>query len=190
MQKLSIKELLRYIKELEDRNMELLDQTLEDSLTGLGNKRCFNIKFETLINSAKRDKKRIVLILFDLDNFKSYNDTYGHVAGDECLKKIAKATSEIFNRGTDVIARWGGEEFVIAATDCKDIATMADRLRQAIFQLNIPHTGSSTGRLSISQGVYAFVPDKRELSEYIEETDKLMYTSKKNGKDKFTITII
>ena len=163
-----------------------------DGLTGIPNRRKFDEQFELMWNIAKRDHIPISIIMIDIDNFKLYNDDYGHQVGDECLIQIAQGLSEVIVRKTDLIARYGGEEFVCILPNTDETAAflIAENLRNKIIKLQIPHMKGRDGNiLTISLGVATSIPKIKDsdYSELIKDADHALYNSKKNGRNKTSI---
>jgi diguanylate cyclase (GGDEF)-like protein len=175
--------------ELSEANRQLQQQADTDGLTGLANRRCFIERLQYELGLCAREQQPIALIICDLDNFKRYNDTYGHVEGDECLRKTAMAFSSVFNRATDLVARYGGEEFVILLprTTPEQAAHLGTSLCKAVEALNIPHAGNAQyGIATISAGCYSFIPDSTTVLEaVIEQADKALYLAKSKGRNCF-----
>ncbi|MEH6454537.1 MAG: GGDEF domain-containing protein, partial [Psychromonas sp.] len=132
-----------------------------------------------------RSQLPLSIIMIDIDYFKKFNDNYGHQAGDDCLHQVANALLSVLRRPTDILTRYGGEEFcAIISCDQEDAVVMADLLREAIESLHITHIDSDKGRVSISLGVNTTVPSKAlELSQFIYHADQALYKSKHNGRD-------
>lgn len=174
-------ELLRLQKELEALS-------LKDDLTGIPNRRMFNAILEKEWAHARRSQQPLSLILLDIDYFKQYNDCYGHIQGDECLKSVAEALDEASVRATDFIARFGGEEFVVVLpeTDAESAITLAEKYRSLIEQLGIVHEQSGVARvLTASLGVGTIIPAvDADPTAFIEAIDRLLYRAKKNGRNR------
>ncbi len=168
----------------------LEDVSYFDGLTGIPNRRKFDEQFELMWNLSKRESVPISIIMMDIDFFKAFNDGYGHQAGDECLRRIAQALSKVVVRKTDLIARYGGEEFVcvLLNTTIEGAAQFAEKLRESIISLHIPHEGSQVDiQVTISLGVATDIPNKDSLSKrLIQAADDALYKSKKNGRNKVT----
>ena len=166
---------------------ELEELSFKDGLTGIANRRMFDHVLEQEWLNARRNNQPLSLIMIDIDCFKQYNDHYGHIQGDECLKTVAKILSEAATRSRDFIARFGGEEFtiVLPETDSEAAMKIAERCRNLIFKQQITHVKSSVSRvLTISLGVSTVIPGHNEESiGFIEAVDKLLYQAKQNGRN-------
>ncbi len=167
---------------------QLLQQRADtDGLTGLANRRYFNERLSYELDRSAREQQFLTLFMCDLDNFKRYNDTYGHVEGDECLRRVAKALQTVFSRATDLVARYGGEEFVVLLpmSDAVQTAKLGEQMRQAIEALQIPHSGNGKYSVAtISIGAYSLVPDQDTApTMVIEQADKALYQSKNQGRN-------
>lgn len=170
-----------------DLQKELEDLSFKDGLTGVANRRMFDSVLEVEWNNAKRNHQPLSLILIDIDYFKQYNDTYGHIQGDDCLKRVAKTLSSAATRSKDFIARYGGEEFVLVLpeTDEDSANKVAERCRQLIFKEQIPHENSQVSQLlTISMGVASITPlhDDQAMT-FVEEVDKRLYLAKQKGRN-------
>lgn len=159
-----------------------------DGLTGIANRRNFD---ETLLNEWQTCQTAHVplsLIIFDIDYFKLYNDTYGHVEGDECLKKIATTASQIMENYDGLLARYGGEEFVIILpnTDATKALSIAENIRTYIESLQIPHQNSLTSSVVTSSvGVATCIPSTENSIEILlEQADKALYYAKNSGRNR------
>ncbi len=173
---------------LQAANEELQRLATLDGLTQIANRRRFDEYLEAEWHRLKREKMPLSLILFDVDFFKPYNDTYGHLAGDDCLQQIASALLSIVKRPADLVARYGGEEFcvILPNTEIKGAIHLAQGIRQAVRNLGIPHTQSSVcDHVTVSLGVVSTVPNS-EMSpqDLINEADKALYTAKQEGRDR------
>ena len=180
---------LTHLKLIETHG-RLSEQACLDSLTQIANRRYFDQIVKTEFGRAARDKSYVSLVLCDIDFFKEYNDAYGHVAGDLCLQRIARNLESSFKRAADFIARYGGEEFVIVlpGLDCKGAYEAAEKMRSNLFELNIPHTGSPIGRVTISVGLTCVIsPAVDSVKEITERADKALYRAKFRGKNRVFI---
>lgn len=179
--------LLQVSVELEQANTELKKLANLDGLTGLANRRYLDSFIRTEISRSSRDHSPLCLILADVDHFKHYNDDYGHLAGDDVLKQIAVALNASCKRSTDLVARYGGEEFaiVLSQTSLEKGALVAERVRQAVEALAIPHAQSPISQVcTISLGVFAMVADRDSDSEtMIKNADVALYNAKSCGRN-------
>lgn len=178
-------------EQLQTANEQLLRLASSDGLTQLANRRRFD---EYLIQQfwvAAREKEPLSLILADIDFFKPYNDTYGHQAGDECLRMVAKAIRRSAKRPADLVARYGGEEFAIILphTNLKGALRVAKEIQLRVKDLQIPHIASEVSEyVTLSVGLTSFVPT-HDLSpaELIAATDRALYQAKKTGRDRIEV---
>jgi two-component system chemotaxis family response regulator WspR len=175
-------------RKLIEINHELQRLTNVDGLTGLSNRRYFNDYSGPQWKLAIREKTPIAILMIDVDNFKKYNDTYGHPAGDEVLKSVGAAMLRSFARPTDLPARFGGEEFVVLlpATPFESLLTLGDRLRANVEELKIPHAASHVcGHVTVSVGGAATIPKPEDtLLGLVEEADQALYEAKGTGKNR------
>ncbi|HEY0268222.1 MAG TPA: diguanylate cyclase, partial [Methyloradius sp.] len=166
---------------------ELEELSFKDSLTGAANRRMFDSILEVEWANARRNNQPISLIMFDIDYFKQYNDEYGHIQGDECLKKVTKALSQAATRPRDFFARFGGEEFVLVLpeTDAESAKKVAERCRSLIFKEQIPHEKSQVSQiLTLSLGVGTIIPTHSdEPITFIEAVDRRLYQAKQKGRN-------
>ncbi|KQV99576.1 GGDEF domain-containing protein [Rhizobacter sp. Root1221] len=167
---------------------ELEELSFRDGLTGVANRRKFDAVYDEEWSEARRNVQPLSLIMFDVDFFKRYNDHYGHVEGDECLKRVAQALSSAANRPRDFVARYGGEEFVLLlpASDEAAAKAVADRCRQAIFKTQIRHAASPISQLlTVSMGVGTIVPSGNDDPvSFIDLVDRQLYRAKQGGRDR------
>lgn len=178
-------------EELKKANEELQQLANSDGLTGVGNRRLFEEFLADEWLRAIRFKTEISMILLDIDHFKLFNDTYGHQAGDKCLKKVADALRKTTNRPTDIVARYGGEEFafILGRTDSKGALSIAEKAIEAVRNLYISHNSSTGDSLTISIGVATmFAEVGVSESELIKAADDALYQAKENGRNRI-ITI-
>ncbi len=174
-------------QELEKANDELQKLANADGLTGLANRRIVDEYLEKETTRSIRSGLPIAVIMIDLDNFKAYNDTYGHVAGDSCLKKISKVLKNTISRPEDLPGRYGGEEFcaILPNTDLDGAKIVAERIRTNVEELKIPHSGNPDNNIvTLSIGVSSHIPRKQAPSNQIlSEADKALYQAKMAGKN-------
>lgn len=173
--------------DLRQKTLQLIDLVERDSLTRLGNRRKLT---ETLNNEwrrCQREEKPISLIILDIDNFKAYNDTYGHLKGDECLRKLARVLSRSIRRPTDLAARYGGEEFVIVLgnTSKEGVKTVASTIQRNIADMNIEHKSSGVAPyVTCSAGAVTVLPSKTfSTQDLLLAADQNLYQAKANGKN-------
>lgn len=174
------KQLMEYQRELERSNELLEDQSSTDALTGLHNRRAFVARIEEEAERALRHDLPLSLLLLDVDSFKSYNDTFGHPAGDQVLKKLAQLLQH-HQRRTDFVARYGGEEFaiILVNTDEAGALVLAERFRRAIEHadwFDRPITAS----FGVATGVGGEVPD----TDLIKDADRALYQAKEQGRNR------
>jgi diguanylate cyclase (GGDEF)-like protein/PAS domain S-box-containing protein len=170
---------------------ELEELSFRDGLTGVANRRKFDAVYDEEWSEARRNVQPLSLIMFDVDFFKRYNDHYGHVEGDECLKRVAQALSSAANRPRDFVARYGGEEFVLLlpASDEAAAKAVADRCRQAIFKAQIRHAASPISQLlTVSMGVGTIVPSGNDDPVgFIDLVDRQLYRAKQGGRNSIVL---
>ena len=179
-------------QQLENANRELQLLSSLDGLTGIANRKHFDEILKKEWRRCLRDAKPLSLILMDVDYFKDYNDNYGHLAGDDGLKKVAKNIKDLLKRPGDVVARYGGEEFAIILPDTisEDAVKLAEDIRISIESLDIPHSHSQVSNIiTCSLGVASIYP-KNYLStnDLIEASDKALYQAKHNGRNRIEIS--
>jgi len=173
-----------------ERTKELQALSYQDGLTAIANRRKFDHELEQEWHRAMRHQENLSLILIDIDFFKSYNDNYGHLQGDECLKQVSQILNQTSKRITDIVARYGGEEFVVLLphTNLEQAKTLAEKFRQQIIEQNIEHNFSNLDKinqLTISLGVSSITPSLDASPELlIKEADIRLYLAKKNGRNR------
>ncbi|MCL1059628.1 diguanylate cyclase [Shewanella gelidimarina] len=172
---------------LAKKKLEALSMT--DSLTRIGNRRFFDEAFQREWQLAIKNKTRLALLMIDIDNFKSYNDSYGHLAGDQCLIEVAQAIAEALHRPSDVVARYGGEEFVVLLPHTRDCFSPAQRCCSNVEVLNIPHASSFTGPyVTVSVGVASIIPTEHDdMIKFAAVADIALYKAKDNGRNQVFI---
>jgi diguanylate cyclase (GGDEF)-like protein len=166
------------------RKMELLAKI--DALTELGNRRLFDLTLDSEWRRAYRDRTTVSLLLIDADEFKQYNDRYGHLAGDECLRRIADTLSGTIQRAGDLVARYGGEEFValLPGTRLDQAAGVAENVRQQIAALRMTDEGDEQCCVTVSIGCSAVVPrDGLKPEALILAADQALYAAKQRGRN-------
>ena len=178
----------RAVEQVQLRDCELEKLTLKDSLTGLANRRCFDMALQREWARAERCEAQLTLLMVDVDYFKLYNDTYGHVAGDECLRRISDAIARRARSAFDVIARYGGEEIalLIPGIDPADAIEMAERVVAEVMGLELPHEASPLHWVSVSVGLATLKPSCRftDPQSLIEAADRALYEAKRTGRNR------
>lgn len=174
--------------ELKKSNNILQAYSETDFLTGLYNRRAFDEILHSEIRHVRRSKSNLALILFDVDNFKLYNDFYGHLAGDEVLKEVANAAKQTLLREDDVICRYGGEEFavILPNTDKEGALAIAERITQQVAALNIPNEKSPLGMVTISSGL-CVMSRSASYEKLIQSADTALYFAKRSGKNRVEV---
>ena len=180
----TVTEALRYRFELEQL-------VLIDSLTSISNRRHFDMYIQQEWSRAMRNNANLSLILIDVDNFKAYNDHYGHQAGDDCLRQVASSLRQTAKRSSDLVARYGGEEFVVVLPETTSSGTLniAQKLHQVVEGLNIEHKYSLAAPVvTISVGVSSIVPTEGfSMQNLIYAADQALYNSKHNGRNQVSL---
>ncbi|MGL6245135.1 sensor domain-containing diguanylate cyclase [Pseudomonas sp.] len=167
-----------------NRSLELL--ALEDALTGLSNRRQFDLFILAEMGRARRTLTHLAMLMIDVDHFKSFNDRYGHVAGDECLRNISAIIKHNIKRPGDLAARYGGEEFtvVLPGTDYVGAFLVAEKIRRAVQQAGIEHSESPEGTVTVSVGVCAYDPASQDQpDDLVSAADKALYVAKASGRN-------
>jgi two-component system chemotaxis family response regulator WspR len=179
-------------QKLQDINLELLRLTNTDGLTGIANRRYFDEYLHAEWRRARREKTELSMLLIDVDYFKRYNDTYGHVAGDEVLRRIATTIQAACRRPGDLAARFGGEEFamILPKTSPESLELLGETVRLAVEELAIEHSASSTGnRVTISGGGATLIPGDGDIpARLIELADGRLYRAKHHGRNRIAMT--
>lgn len=175
------------LQQLETANQSLKRLVGLDSLTEVANRRRFDEYFHQEWQRMIRAQQPLSLILADLDYFKVYNDTYGHPAGDECLRQVAQAMQQAVKRATDLVARYGGEEFgvVLPYTDNEGAKQVASSIRAHVQALQIPHSGSTASKVvTLSLGVVTTMPTLISTPmDLLQAADQALYQAKQAGRD-------
>jgi len=182
------KEIETRTQELKEANETLERLSREDSLTGLANRRWFAQFLTQTWRTALRDNKAISILIMDIDDFKAYNDTYGHQKGDECLKLVAQAIHRSVGRASDLVSRYGGEEFVavLGDTPLEGALRIAEQIRAAVESLAIPHKAAKYHRyITLSIGVTSTLPTHdTQPQTVLIAADRAMYNAKHEGKNR------
>lgn len=184
-------ELLELTHQLEAANKQLRHLSSLDELTGIANRRQFELTIHQEFQRSMRNKTALSLIMIDIDNFKSYNDLYGHQAGDNCLRQVATALGSRLKRPNDLLARYGGEEFaiILPETGSRGAISLAENLRQAVEALKIPHAYACQNdlKVTISLGAATLLPQRDDdPGKLIVAADQALYQSKRAGRNRVT----
>ena len=174
---------------LEEKSRELERISEIDVLTGVHNRRYFNKIFDIEWKRASREEYPLTLIIIDLDHFKKINDTYGHLAGDDFLKEVAKLLKMTFKRSTDAVMRYGGEEFAILlpGTDSQNAFLLSESLRKKVETLSVIYEGFKI-QATISLGIATCKPNYKDSGEaLIIDADEALYKAKENGRNQVQV---
>jgi len=168
------------------RTIEMLSTT--DELTQIPNRRLFETRLETEWKRAKRSSAYVSVMVIDIDFFKNYNDTYGHIQGDVAIKTVASVISTMLLRTCDFAARWGGEEFVVLLpeTNAEGALCVAERIRTNIQNIEVPLLKdlTETTKITVSIGINTTIPlETINMTDYIAEADTALYQAKQNGRN-------
>ncbi len=176
-----------FAEKIEEQKQVLHALSLTDGLTGLPNRRALDQRLSNDLQTATRNKWPVVVMLMDIDFFKKYNDTYGHLAGDDCLKEVSAALLRCKKRSTDFVARYGGEEFLFILPNTKPdgVQKVADNILAEVNALNILHQGSSVAsHVTLSIGIAGFHhQDNLDSTQLLENADRALYKAKNSGKN-------
>jgi diguanylate cyclase (GGDEF)-like protein len=174
--------------ELSEANQRLEMLSHQDGLTGIANRRAFDFLIERQFREAKRRGEPFSIALCDIDHFKAYNDHYGHLAGDACLKRVAAALARACKRPTDVAARFGGEEFalLLPETTTEGATQVVERAREEVAALQIAHAGSTTSDcVAFSAGIASFATERDKSSlDLAARADQALYRAKQLGRNR------
>lgn len=190
----ALTELRELKKVLEQRNAELRLLSSQDGLTGISNRRCFDMTLSDEWGRAQRHRRPISLIMIDVDHFKLFNDTYGHQKGDSCLQAVASTIDATVSRNGDLVARYGGEEFVIILpeTEMNGAMTVAEQIRTAIVNLQMEHSSSLTAEhVTVSLGCASITPTHDLDSDtLVKHADAALYQAKEKGRNRAEYIIV
>lgn len=183
-----IKARLRNHLELKRQRDQLSRLSSLDGLTGIANRRAFEIALDQEWRMAVRQHTGLALIFTDIDHFKAFNDNYGHMKGDACLREVAQILASVPHRNADFVARFGGEEFVCLLPGCniRDATVIAEKMREAVLVKSIPHAFSGTGDyVSLSFGVSCLMPSTTKCmpSDLVIAADRMLYKAKEKGRN-------
>ncbi|HEX5337984.1 MAG TPA: sensor domain-containing diguanylate cyclase [Gallionella sp.] len=172
---------------LKSHSERLNREATTDALTGAYNRRFFDDRYNSELGRAQRQNTALSLLLIDVDFFKAYNDSYGHIAGDRVLVAVVRALKSQLNRPTDVVVRYGGEEFAVILPDSgpEGSEAVAEKLRAAVSSLNIAHSGSQLcGHITISIGIATCQPGSTSnVTALLETADSALYRAKHDGRN-------
>jgi diguanylate cyclase (GGDEF)-like protein len=176
--------------DLKRANDELILLSATDALTGLANRRCFDQTLEKECARIHRSDSPLALVLFDVDHFKLLNDSLGHQRGDVCLALLAGEMNRVARRTIDVVARFGGEEFamILPNTNLEGARRIAEMVRRAVMDLNIPHPASpGPPYLTISAGVASAEGGQNTPDRLVAAADRALYTAKRQGRNRVIV---
>lgn len=180
-------EIQQLLDTLREQNERLLKQTLNDPLTGLGNRRLLEQRLDVALPLSRRRMAPLSALMVDVDHFKDYNDHYGHPAGDECLVEIANVLRDTFRRETDIVVRLGGEEFLVVLldVDLDEAMRLAEAMRTMLQAVGIPHVRSSAAPVvTVSIGVATALPGTPiDVESLIACADSALYQCKAKGRN-------
>ena len=174
---------------LEIRSQEMTHLSNTDVLTGLYNRRFFDVELDKEWKRSGRNESTISVVLMDIDHFKSINDTYGHQVGDEYLKKMSEILSSVFKRDSDIVARYGGEEFIVLLPEVyvDHALKLAEEAMRKIESMNIDHQGLKVGT-TISVGVNCCIPNFNSRPDsIITGADEALYMAKNSGRNRAVV---
>lgn len=184
----AVVETLRDMTAQKEAQTELERLATRDGLTGVANRRCFDQTLSIEWRRATRESRALSLLMIDVDYFKRYNDTYGHQGGDECLRRIAGAMSNVVKRTSDAVARYGGEEFsiLLPATDPGGARLVAERIRAAVEALALTHAQSEIAdHVTVSIGVASVMVSSGDMpAQLVGAADAALYRAKKEGRNR------
>jgi len=185
------RKLVELTSELAASNRRLEQLSQSDGLTGVANRRYFDNFLAHHMALAARQKTNLSLVLCDVDCFKAYNDHYGHLAGDECLRKVAQILQTACQRSTDLVARYGGEEFALVLPDTHrtGAAQHVRNIRQALAEAAIEHARSTVSPyVTLSIGIAAYIPGKdMKPEDLIARADEALYRAKAMGRNRYVV---
>lgn len=179
--------LLSLTRKLDAANQELTRISSSDSLTGIANRRYFDEALSVEWRRARRHSNPVALLICDIDYLKLYNDTYGHTAGDECLRKVAATISRHSERPSDTVARFGGEEFavILAETTIGGALMVAEKIRTGVAELKMAHISSPFGEVTLSIGIASAAPGfDNPPDDLMQAATKALYRAKHEGRDR------
>jgi diguanylate cyclase (GGDEF)-like protein len=176
----------RLHKELKEMLAQTVALASTDALTGVANRRTLDQRLDEQWRQGLRHQTSLALLMIDVDHFKQYNDKLGHQAGDGCLRSIATTLGKHVCRAGDLVARFGGEEFVVLLpfVEAEEAKTFAEILRIAVYELAIPHSSGNSGRVTVSIGCAAMIPrEDQSFQQLLEQADEMLYLAKRVGRN-------
>jgi diguanylate cyclase (GGDEF)-like protein len=179
-----------FVGKLDKAYHELQKQAITDPLTQISNRRDFTMHITQEFSRSKRENSKLSILMADIDNFKDYNDTYGHKRGDECLQIVAKVIEQTLNRPADFCARYGGEEFIMILphSDIEGAVHVAEKIRGNINKLALLHEGSPNHKIvTLSLGVGTIAAEDMVYEDLIKKADIALYKAKANGRNRVEI---
>lgn len=177
---------------LEEANTTLEALSNTDGLTGIANRRAFDGRLEQEWRRGQRTGSPLALLMLDLDNFKHFNDRYGHLAGDRCLQAVARILARSGRRADEIAARYGGEEFVVLLpeTTCDEAVEVARLIQQGVWKLALAHEGTILGIVTVSLGVAAAIPSPLRVAEdLVRMADAALYRAKHAGRNRVELQL-
>jgi diguanylate cyclase (GGDEF)-like protein len=182
------RKLIEVSNELTAANQRLETLSHQDGLTGIANRRAFDFLIERQFVEAQRRHEPFSVVLCDVDHFKAYNDQYGHLAGDECLRQVAASLARSCKRATDVAARYGGEEFALLLPDTPGAGALrvVETAQTELAALAITHAGSTTSNVvTFSAGIASYLPERDKVSrDLTARADEALYRAKQLGRNR------
>lgn len=185
---------LRHVKAIKEKLDSAIEQNFSDTLTGIRNRRFLNENLKKTLKSLARSGGMLSFLMIDIDFFKRFNDTYGHLEGDRCLKIVAQTLAETVTRTDDFVVRYGGEEFavVLPNTNADGVRVIAEQLCENVRGKNIPHESSTVANcVTISIGGTTGKVDRTQSEDdYISQADRMLYKSKQEGRNRANLCLL
>jgi diguanylate cyclase (GGDEF)-like protein len=190
---IAVVETLRDMTDHKRAQLALEHLATRDGLTGVANRRSLDEKLIHEWRRCLRDEIPLAILMVDVDHFKRFNDAYGHQKGDECLRRVADCAAKVVFRPGDMVARYGGEEFcaILPATDLDGALIVADRIRESVNTLAIPHCGGESGRVTLSIGVACAIPHADTTPDtLLAAADAALYRAKQGGRNRIVTELV